>query len=1100
MPISEIKKRDGRIVKFEPDKIKNAIDKAITAVKHEDGELADKLADNVVNNLEKMFTKKIPSVEDVQNFVEEVLIRENLADVAKAYILYREKHKEIREAREFFGVKDGLKLTINAARVLERRYLLKDKDGKVVETPHEMFRRLAKAVAKAEKNKDSAAKCEEGFYRILSNLEFLPNSPTLMNAGTSLGMLSACFVIPVSDSLDSIFEAVKTTALIQQAGGGTGFTFAHLRPKGDMVQSTKGVASGPVSFIRVFDTTTDVIKQGSKRRGANMGILNVDHPDITEFITSKAKEDEFVNFNFSVGVNDKFMKAARKGKDYSLINPRTGAEVGKLNAAELFDMICMYAWRTGDPGLIFFDTINKKNPLVKNFGPIEATNPCISGDALISTDKGLERFEDIVNSNVKILVDNRVPIKVSDGYTEQYILMGDQNNVSLREATATFDSGIKETLKLVTKSGYEVTATPDHKIMTTEGWVKMEDLSETHKVLIQCKEGKFNKDYNLPFIPDNLVIGKNGRAYRFNLPRKWSKELGQILGWLVGDGHFRTGKEHRAAWIFGKQDYPVMDYLKPLLENIYDGKPTEQLKLRGVKWITFHSKFFANFLLRLGVKPVLADEKEVPKSVFTAPKEVVIGFLQGLFTSDGTVNYVKNKSSYVRVTSKSEKLLKQVQLLLLNLGIKSRIYDRHKEPKKKFFYITVKGEQRDYTCDGRLFELEVSKDSAVKFLDEIGFLCGRHDDKVSLLNSKTYYSNYFIDKVKKVEGYGKTRVYDLTESLTHSFISNGIVVSNCGEVGLYPYESCNLGSINLAKFVKDNKIDWDRLKEIVKVSTRFLDNVIDVNKYPIKEIEKVSKDNRRIGLGVMGFAEMLIQLGIPYDSKDAVKTASKLMKFINSEAVKTSEELAKEKSEFPNFSKSSFKKKRRNVAVTTIAPTGTISILAGCSSGIEPLFAITFIRNVMGGTRLVEINPYFENIAKERGFYSESLMGKVARTGSVQKIEEVPEDVKRIFKTALDIDPEWHVRIQAAFQEYTENAVSKTINFPHESSVEDVKKAYLLAYKLGCKGITIYRYGSKKEQVLYLGTVIGREEGETMDFVSAESEYSGGCPFPSCPH
>lgn len=1101
MVISEIRKRDGRIVKFEPQKIRNVIDKAIIAVKHEDGKLAEKLSKQVVDKLEKEFSKKIPSVEDVQNVVEEVLISENLADVAKAYILYREKHKEIRGVREFFGIKDGMKLTINAARVLERRYLLKDKDGKVIETPGEMFKRVSEAVAKVEKNKTLQEKYEKDFYKILSNLDFLPNSPTLMNAGTGLGMLSACFVLPVNDSLDSIFEAVKTTAIIQQAGGGTGFTFTHLRPKGDMVQSTKGVASGPLSFIRVFDTTTDVIKQGSKRRGANMGILNVNHPDIVEFITSKAKEDAFTNFNFSVGVTDDFMKSVRKNRDYSLINPRTKQEIGKLNAAELFDMICMYAWKTGDPGLIFLDTVNKKNPLLKSLGKIEATNPCIYGDALVATDKGLERFEDIVisNSNAKILVDNRVPIKISDGYTEQYMLMKDQNSVSLSEATAVFDSGIKQTLKLVTKSGYEIIATPDHKIITTEGWVKMEDLTEKHKVLIQCKEGRFNTDYNLPFVPDNLIVGNNGRTYTFNLPRKWSKELGQILGWLVGDGHFRIGKENRAAWVFGKRDYPVMDYLRPLLKNIYGGKPTEQLKLRDVKWMTFHSKFFANFLLKLGVKPVLADKKEVPKSVFTAPKEAVIGFLQGLFTSDGTIGYLKDKSSYVRLTSKSEKLLKQVQILLLNLGIKSKIYSRHRRPQKKFFYTTVKGEQRAYTCDGVLFELEISKNSVIKFIDEIGFLCGRHDEKIALLKSKTYYSNYFIDNVKKVENYGETRVYDLTEPLTHSFITNGIVVSNCGELPLYSYESCNLGSINLAKFVKDKKIDWDKLKETVRISTRFLDDVIDANNYPIKEIEKITKENRKIGLGVMGFAEMLIQLGIPYDSKDAIKTAGKLMKFINNESIKVSEELAKEKGEFPNISKSSLKK-RRNVAVTTIAPTGTISIIAGCSSGIEPLFAVAFVRNVMGGTRLVEINPYFEKIAKEKGFYSETLMSNIARTGSIQKLEEVPEDVKKIFRTALDINPEWHVRIQAAFQEYTENAVSKTINFPHEATVEDVKKAYLLAYKLGCKGITIYRYGSKKEQVLYLGTVIGLEEGETLEFVSAESEYAGGCPFPFCPH
>ncbi|MBL7100376.1 MAG: adenosylcobalamin-dependent ribonucleoside-diphosphate reductase [Nanoarchaeota archaeon] len=694
MVLSKIKKRNGSVVKFEPQKITKAISKAMTAVKKRDDKLTEKLSKEVNQELEKIFKRKTPTVEDIQNMVEEILIREDLTNIAKAYIIYRQKHKEIRETKKFFGIKDRLKLTLNATRVLERRYLLKDENGKVTETPGEMFQRVAKTVAKAEKK--GKAKYEKEFYKILSNLEFLPNSPTLMNAGTKLGMLSACFVIPVEDSLKSIFEAVKNTAIIQQAGGGTGFTFTHLRPKGDMVQSTKGIASGPVSFIKIFDTTTDVIKQGSKRRGANMGILNIDHPDVVEFITSKSREGAFTNFNFSVGITDNFMKAVKKNKDYSLVNPRTGKEVGKLNAAELFNMITMYAWKTGDPGLIFLDTINKKNPLLK-MGKIEATNPC-------------------------------------------------------------------------------------------------------------------------------------------------------------------------------------------------------------------------------------------------------------------------------------------------------------------------------------------------------------------------------------------------------------------GEIPMYNYESCNLGSINLAKFVKNKKIDWTKLKEAVKTAVRFLDDVIDINKYPMKEIEKITEANRRIGLGVMGFAEMLIQLKIPYDSKDAVKTAEKIMKFVNSEAIKVSEKLAEEKKEFPNFKKSDYKKKRRNLTLTTIAPTGTISIIAGCSSGIEPLFAVVFVRNVMGGTKLIEINPYFEKIAKEKGFYSEELMSRIARTGSIQKLENVPDDIKKIFKTALDIEPEWHVKIQAAFQKHTENAVSKTINFPHEATVEEVKKAYLLAYKLGCKGTTIYRYGSKKEQVLYLGTVIGKEEGETLEYVSAESEYSGGCPNPFCPH
>ncbi|MCG2717604.1 MAG: ribonucleoside reductase class II [Nanoarchaeota archaeon] len=1097
MSISKIKKRDGKTVKFDSKKIAVSVYNALKAVKRDDEKLAKKVSDEIVKDLEKIFKiRQVPEVKDVQNMVEEILMKNGLSKAAR---VFREKNKEERKVEEFLDV--PLKVSLNATRVLEKRYLLKDSKGNIIEKTEDMFKRVSKNIAKVEKK--DRAKWEKEFYTIMAKLEFLPNSPTLMNAGTDLGLLSACVVIPIEDSLKSIFDALKTAALVQQAGAGTGFTFSHIRPKGDMVQSTKGIASGPVSFISIFDRMTNVIKKGSRRRGANMGILRVDHPDIIEFITSKSGNESFSNFNFSIGITDDFMKAVKKNNDYNLINPRTGKAAGKLNASGIFDMICTYAWRTGDPGLVFLDKINSKNPLKKNLGDIEATNPCVAGNALVSTDKGLERFEDLVNAghqSVSVLTDNRVPIKVSNGHMAQYLLMKEQNAVKLCNTTALFDSGIKQTLKLITKSGYELVATPDHKIMTSDGWVRMENLTEDHKVLLQCKEGKFNQDYRLLFTPKNIIKGKNGRTYTFNMPKKWSKELGQIIGWLVGDGHFSYGKDCRVAWIFGKKDYPVMDYFKPILEDIYDGKPTEQLKDRDVRCLTFHSKFFADFFMKLGVKPVCADEKEVPNSIFTAPKEAVIGFLQGLFTADGTVNYIKDKSSYVRLTSKSEKLLKQVQLLLLNLGIKSKIYSRHRKPQKKFFYTTVKGEKREYLTDGILFELEVSKDSVLKFLDNVGFLCGRHDRKISLLRSKSYYSDYFFDKVKTVKDHKELRVYDLTEPLTHSFISNGIIVSNCGEVPLYPYESCNLGSINLSRFVKDKKIDWNHLKGVIKTAVRFLDNVIDVNTFPLKDMESITKSNRRIGLGVMGFAEMLIQLDIAYDSKDAVNMAEKLMKFINTEAVKVSEDLAKEKGVFPNFKNSSFKKKRRNVAVTTIAPTGSISIIAGCSSGIEPLFAVAFIRKVLGGTKLVEINPYFERMAKAKGFYSEELMSYIARTGSIQKLFEVPDEVKKIFRSALDIDPEYHVKVQSAFQSYTENAVSKTVNLPREATVEDVKEVYWHAFRSDCKGITVYRYGSKKEQVLYLVGLAGQEEGETLSYISAEPEYSGGCPSPFCPH
>ncbi len=686
--VQKIRKRDGRLEGFDRSKIAKAVLKAFIATKTRDGKRAEEIAAEVEKTIEERIAG-IPGVEDVQDIVEEVLIKNGFAAVAKAYILYREKRTQIRKAKQFFGVSDELKLSVNAVRVLERRYLLKDEHGNVTETPLRLLRRIAKAVALDPESEDE-------FFNMLVNLEFLPNTPTLMNAGTDLGQLSACFVIPVEDSLVGIFEAVKHMAIIQQSGGGTGFSFSRLRPSGDVVKSTKGVASGPVTFMRVFDTTTDVIKQGGKRRGANMGILRADHPDIIDFITAKTKEDFLANFNISVAVDDKFMKAVLEDGEYDLINPRNREVVKKVRAREIWNLIITMAWRTGDPGVVFIDEINRHNP-TPQAGEMESTNPC-------------------------------------------------------------------------------------------------------------------------------------------------------------------------------------------------------------------------------------------------------------------------------------------------------------------------------------------------------------------------------------------------------------------GELPLLPYESCNLGSINLAKMVKDDGktpylntgIDWEKLEKTINTAVKFLDNVIDVNKYPLREIEEITLANRKIGLGVMGFADMLVQLGIPYDSEEALKTGEEIMRFIREKSHAASERLAVERGAFPNFKGSIYKTPIRNSTVTTVAPTGTISIIAGCSSGIEPLFAVSFVRNVMEGTKLLEVNPYFEAVAKERGFYSEELMMKIAKSGTLAGIEEVPEDVRRIFVTAFDIAPEWHVRMQAAFQKYTDNAVSKTINFPHDVDIKEVEKAYMLAYELKCKGITVYRYGSKAQQVLYLGDI-------TDKYVSADAEYAGGCPAPVCP-
>lgn len=974
-------------------------------------------------------------------------------------------------------------LSVNAIKVLERRYLKKDAKGSLIETPEELFRRVAKNIAIADsyygKSETDVKRTEEDFFEMMARLEFLPNSPTLMNAGRDLQQLSACFVLPIEDSMEAIFETIKDTAIIHKSGGGTGFSFSRLRAKNSPVRSTGGISSGPVSFMKVFNAATQAVKQGGTRRGANMGILRVDHPDILEFISCKENDKEITNFNISVALTEEFMKKALAGEDYDLIDPKTKKSVQKINAKKVFDMIIQMAWKNGEPGIIFIDRINKDNPTPKA-GQIESTNPCVSGESLISTEFGLMRMKDVArrfsDGGIAVLTDDRVlqikyeALSGGEGPVTSTLI---KQGVGLSTISKAWRSGIKETLKLITKSGYEIIATPDHKIMTPDGWVMMRNLNPGfHKILIQSGKGRFNSDSKLPFEVKNEYMGDNGQTYKLNLPDRWTRQLGQAVGYMIGDGWLRYGdKDCRVGLTFSAQDEEILTYLKYIMNTFYGSSVKEVVRENGVYHLSYHSKYFVDFFRQLGVKPWQAGEKEVPESIFTATEDAVAGFLQGLFTADGTVNFSAGRSSYVRLTSKSEKLLKGVQMLLLNLGIKSKIYDRTRKERPGFKYVSKSGITKEYELNGVCFELEISKDAVLEFLDKIGFLCNKHNSKVRKFYTKQYYSTEFLEDIISIEKNKEEEVYDLTEPCSNSFICNGLCISNCGEQPLLPYESCNLGSINLAKMVTEEKeIDWDKFSEIIRKSVHFLDNVIDMNSYPIKKIDEMTKSNRKIGLGVMGFADMLLMMGIRYDSEDAIALAEKLMKFMLDTSRRASEALAKERGAFPNFKGSIYDKKGaralRNATLTTIAPTGTLSIIANSSSGIEPVFAVTYIRNIMDNTKMIEAHPYFREVAERRGFYKPETMNLIAQKGTIHGVPEVPDDVQKLFVTAHDIDAIWHIRMQSAFQKHTNNAVSKTVNLPSEATMEDVKTIYMLAYKSGCKGVTIYRDKSRDEQVL----------------------------------
>jgi len=955
-----------------------------------------------------------------------------------------------------------MNLSDNAVKVLEKRYLSKDETGKLLEDPEGMFRRVAKAVAAADAAYVSPSELEtieEDFFNLMANLEFLPNSPTLMNAGRPLGQLSACFVLPVEDTMEGIFESIKNAALIHKSGGGTGFSFSRLRPKGASVNSTGGVASGPVSFMKVFNSATEAVKQGGTRRGANMGMLRVDHPDIREFITCKQDNKDITNFNISIAITEEFMNAVENGEEYSLIDPSTRKIAGRENARDIFTMMVDNAWNNGEPGIIFIDRVNKDNA-IPEIGEIESTNPCITGDSWVLTKFGPVQVKDILGKEIPLALNGSYHMSDKKGF---------------------FNTGIKNAIKICTDRGYELTLTKDHLVRVAAKLTRF-SVEEEWKAAGDLKPG------------DRIVLSNNrGIVWE----GRGSFDEGYLLGLLLGDGTLK--KEGGVISIWGKDEEAVS-----MMKAAGEAARTLPHRVDFKGFQTVINDRIEN-RMRLSALRDLAEsfdmhpgDKRITPEVEKAGYDFYRGFIRGLFDTDGTVTGTQNKGISVRFWQNDMESLKAVQRMLHRLGIASTIYaDRKAEGQKSM--PDGKGGYKDYTTKAG-HELVISQDNLFIFSEIIGFSNSKKQKRLNdeLGNYKRALNRErFTAVVTESIELGEREVFDVQVPGVNAFDANGIYIHNCGEQPLLPYESCNLGSINLSIMIKNSgnspEVDFDRLRDVVRRAVHFLDNVIEVNKYPLPEIDRMTKGSRKIGLGVMGWADMLCKLGVPYNSQKALNLAEKVMHFIQEESRKASIELAEERGVFPFYDQSIYKDlgvKLRNATTTTIAPTGTLSIIAGVSSGIEPLFAISYIRNVMDNDELIEVNPLFKQIAMIDGFYSDDLMRRVAKKGSIKDFPEIPKSIQSVFVTAHDISPEWHVKMQAAFQKYTDNAVSKTVNLSHDASREDVKDVFELAYKTYCKGVTIYRDGSRDLQVLNIGEVKGKEESGSSEMAAVLANKS----------
>jgi ribonucleotide reductase alpha subunit len=1015
-------------------------------------------------------------------------------------------------------------LSETAETVLARRYYLKDGNGNVLENWESLCRRVADAVAAVDSDLDDYEVVRKKFFDMISSLDFLPNSPCLMNAGTDLGQLSACFVLPVDDSMDGIFTSIRNGALVHKTGGGTGYSFSRLRPKNSAVRSTQGVASGPLSFAAVFDAATETIKQGGKRRGANMGVLRVDHPDIMDFISAKEDQNKFTNFNFSVAITDAFMAAVKTNSDYDLIDPSNNCVVDSRNAAKVFDRIIDLAWHNGEPGVLFIDAANRSNP-TPQLGEFEATNPCVTGDTLVAVADGRKA----------------VPIRqlAEEGRDVPVFCRNSKGGASVRMMRNPRLTGYgKPILNVTLDDGNAVRVTENHKFVLSDGSVKeAKDLAPGDSLSIMThRESSFRK--MLPHVQSS------SQPYRWTSTtdsQNWSLEHR-----LTANFYHRRKTGESMKWrgyVVHHRDYNGLnnhpDNLEVMTKADHDRLHSEERKGDKNPMRRFPEKNWMNDQvkqqeLRIKYHIGATRSKETKKRIGTATRlrfqDEAYRIRHAALVKEGIAANKNNLLQYIEYRAQ-QKLAECRSMTDLRcfLDGNSVMIERRCEHCGALY--TASWSRREQSFCSKPCHLAWHNSSqAVRrkitegihatyaakakqnkrrqvecFLDlrfeqgstplktEWENLCA--DRGISKrLGTKFGFPTFralkesartFNHRVVSVERDGVEDVYNGTVDEFHNFYIGHFpgdiegdncytYINNlqCGEQWLLPYESCNLGSINLGRYVNEGQVDFERLGKTVKTAVRFLDNVIDCNRFPIPEIAEMTQKTRKIGLGIMGMHDMLIQLELPYGDEKGREVSAEVTRFIREQAETASIDLAERKGAFPAYDpKLNTYPARRNAALTSIQPTGTVSMIADCASGCEPYFSVVMEKNVMDGDRFLMVNKHFESVARREGFFSDALLKKVARTGTVVGHDEIPEHWQNIFRAAQDISPEEHIRMQGALQTNgIDSSISKTINLPGSAGKEDVRLSYMLGFELGCKGLTVYRDGSRDSQVLNTGS------------------------------